>query len=172
MEKNKIYHSTESMKGNVGSIITRSILILLLGLYTVAHILFVPMEVIMVFLFTDKQLTSHLPFVVTLCVVKYILVVELFIVGFMKRTNIEANGVTHLFMIVSCAVVFSGLSWCFYIIGSQVIAAQAFGVVPLEDTPYLHDFLGCLICAIAGVVHVCFMSSNKKYIGYTPIYPN
>eukprot|EP00826_Nyctotherus_ovalis_P041436 TRINITY_DN4165_c0_g2_i1.p1 TRINITY_DN4165_c0_g2~~TRINITY_DN4165_c0_g2_i1.p1 ORF type:complete len:165 (-),score=42.26 TRINITY_DN4165_c0_g2_i1:58-552(-) len=159
MKSRQFYYSSEA---NVGDTVLRSVLLGLLGIYVAAHVLFAPLDFIMLFLLTDKDLQTHLYIFVPLLITKYGLLTELFMSSYKKITN----AVMHFMVVTLCTLVFIGLSLYFC-----RIARESINLLLIAESPYLYDFLGCVVCAAVGIVYTGLMAFRKEFVYYAPLRP-
>ena len=147
--------------------ILRLILFLFLSLFMVCHLLFLPIEILVMALCHDPDLKAEFNFLLICYIAKYVSVLLMFYCVY-HHTNLWINHhyiLLYLFSFI-CLIVTAFFVWM-VIMAEVAFTRMGFG--PIYDHPVYYDFMGYCLCGIFGTIYIFYLACTKPPTMYSMI---
>lgn len=150
--------------------ILRMLLYVPLGVYMVAHMLIIPIEVLVIALIQDPYFKAFHFFIYSIFVAKYVCVGIMFYCAH-HHTNLwlmHSHWLLYFFATI-CLLVTGFFGW-FVIETDYEMRKHGFG--PIIDHPFYYDFIGFTVCGVLGCIYIFYLGCTKPPMQYSfaPMY--
>ena len=146
--------------------ILRLILLLFLCLFLVSHLLFIPIEVLIMALCHDEHLKQEFNFLLVIYISKYICVLIMIYTAY-HHTNLwmDHHHITLYILSIICLIVTGFFVWM-VILAEEAFKRMGFG--PIYEHPVYYDFMAFCICGIFGTIYIFYLACTMPKM-YSPI---
>jgi hypothetical protein len=140
--------------------ILRLITFLFLALFLCCHLLFIPIEVlVMALCHSDVALRPEFNFLLVIYISKYVIVIIIQYCAY-HHTNLwmDHHHVTLYIFSILCLIVSAFFVW---MVIEAELAFKRMGFGPIYDHPIYYDFMGFCIVGIFGTIYIFFLACTK-----------
>lgn len=139
--------------------ILRLLVFVIITLYAVCHMLFIPIEFMVISFCLDPDLKGVLYFICILFGVKYIIMVLMFYTLYHHENLWKAHSHWELYLF---AVLTLGVTGFYtYLIYTADEQFRKFGFGSVFDHPFYYDFIGLGCCGLLGSIYILYMACTK-----------
>lgn len=136
--------------------IIRMIMFVLVGIYLVAHILFIPIEILLVALVHDNAFSNQMYVIIGVYAAKYICLIIIFYAAHHHTALYESHShiILYLFSFICLAV--TGLFTFLLYEAEKMFIHMGFGTI--FQHPIYYDFIGFAACGSLGCIYLFYMA--------------
>ncbi len=151
--------------------VLRMLLFVLIGVYLMAHILFIPIEVLIFALFQDPALKREMYFIIGVYAGKYISIIIMFYAAHYHDTLQERH--SHIELYIFSAICAAATGFFAFVIYNANEGFEHMGFASVFEHPVFYDFIGFACCGFLGTIYLFYMACThpNKTAGHYTVLP-
>ena len=139
--------------------ILRLMTFLLLTMYSFCHILFIPIEFMIIVICQDPDLKTTMYAIIGVFAVKYASVVIMFYCAYHHSQLWNAHSHIELYLFGGFCFITTTIFFLAVFIASGVF--HQIGIGSVFDHPFFYDFLGFIACGYPAIIYILYMACTK-----------
>eukprot|EP00826_Nyctotherus_ovalis_P046104 TRINITY_DN5170_c0_g1_i1.p1 TRINITY_DN5170_c0_g1~~TRINITY_DN5170_c0_g1_i1.p1 ORF type:complete len:160 (+),score=25.33 TRINITY_DN5170_c0_g1_i1:575-1054(+) len=141
--------------------VLRVIMMGALGTYAATHLYFLPQEIALLVKFTNPYLIYYIYILMLFLALKYTVLLEILLIS-IKKMDVS---VISMLLLLIVLLVLTLLGCTMHMVYAGIAAGS------LIDSPYLLDYLGCVVCGILGALYngIIILKQRKLFYRSVPV---
>jgi len=135
------------------------LLFVCLGIYAVGHMLFIPIEILVIAFCLDPDLKKDVIWICFFYLIKYISMGFMFYCAYHHVQLWNRHHRLVLYLMATFCILSTGIYVFFTIMMEEGLRRHGFG--PIYDHPIFYDLVGFIVCGVQGFIYILYIACTK-----------